>query len=918
MNLRRLLAAVLACALLSSLRPIAPSQAAAPTDVPAQVQTLANGLRVVVLEDHAAPVAQVAVWYRFGAGYETPGKTGLAHGLEHMMFRGTPALSTAGLDDLGARLGAQYNASTNNEYTHYYFVVPSDRTDLMIHVEADRMANLKLEQKDWDVEKQAVLQEWDQDYSRPQTKFGVAVDEALYPNSGFGSTALGVRDDIVKSTAVDLRKYHSEYYVPNNATLVVTGDVKAADVFASAKEWFGPIAQKPLPPAPAFPKAASGATVEMTGDTQNEVLDLAYALPPETPQNEKTLTALRLAVTALQNPRGDFRKLLGGEDPEGGAGGPGGPGGGRGGGGRGGGVISVRPDRHASSAHARLNVTQNRTAADVRTSYDKAIAQTMQTGINPEFIDAARHASLAALAYTRDSITGLGDRIGSRYVNPGDLTPEQSEALIKSISVADVNAAFRTYFVKPNVVGDFKPASAERRRVALGDLTAPSGGGEDFTDRVPDGVIVQAPWVKAGLDKPMTITSHVKPVSYMLPNGMRLLVQEVHANPTVFINGTVRLSSTFDPAGKTGLSALTAGVVGAGSAKYDQAAIRKMNDDLAAQIRFGDNFSAHGLASDTNTLIDVLADDLQHPAFPEDRFTTLKRAERLGLSRRDSLPAYRSSRAFLEALYPAGDPALAEPSTASLEAITMDDVKAFYAKYYRPDLTTIAVVGDINAEEIHAKILAAFGGWTATGPKPDAQLPPVPPPAPVRKIVEVAQRDDEVQIGTTAIARTSPDYDTFRVMNSLLGNGNFDSRLMDEARAKRGLVYGISSRLAAGRDRGTLTIAFRAVPSKADAAVTVVKTQLRRLQTELVPEGELMRQKVKMTAAQAVAEQSTAAIAADLLNIGTSDLPLDYYTTLSKRFAPITPADIERVAKAYLHPDNLVEVRTGPKTATDN
>ena len=123
-----------------------PAADAATANAPApQTRTLANGLKVVVIEDHAAPVAQVHMWYRFGALDETPGKTGLAHALEHMMFRGTHDLSSAGLDDMTARLGGEVNAQTENEMTHFYFVVPADRVDTIVHLEADRMRGLKLD-----------------------------------------------------------------------------------------------------------------------------------------------------------------------------------------------------------------------------------------------------------------------------------------------------------------------------------------------------------------------------------------------------------------------------------------------------------------------------------------------------------------------------------------------------------------------------------------------------------------------------------------------------------------------------------------------------------------------------------------------------------------------------------------------------
>ncbi|MBV8750139.1 MAG: insulinase family protein, partial [Candidatus Eremiobacteraeota bacterium] len=247
MSARRVVA-VLAAALLLSL-PLAPSVAtASPAAVPApQTRTLANGLKVVVIEDHAAPVAQVHMWYRFGALDETPGKTGLAHALEHMMFRGTHDLSSAGLDDMTARLGAEVNAQTENEMTHFFFVVPADRVDTIVHLEADRMRGLKLDPADWNLERGAVLEEYAEKHSNPVTSFIYDVNQRVYPNSRLGATSLGEKRDIEHATVTDLRRYYDEWYWPNNATLTVAGDVHAADVFADAQRWFGAIPSHKLP-----------------------------------------------------------------------------------------------------------------------------------------------------------------------------------------------------------------------------------------------------------------------------------------------------------------------------------------------------------------------------------------------------------------------------------------------------------------------------------------------------------------------------------------------------------------------------------------------------------------------------------------------------------------------------------------------
>jgi zinc protease len=184
----------------------------------------------------------------------------------------------------------------------------------------------------------------------------------------------------------------------------------------------------------------------------------------------------------------------------------------------------------------------------------------------------------------------------------------------------------------------------------------------------------------------------------------------------------------------------------------------------------------------------------------------------------------------------------------------------------------------------------------------------------VRRTVITATQDVSIELGSPALARTSPDFDPLVLANAIYGaSGSFESRLFREVREKRGLVYGASSSLEADRDRGTFTISFSAVPSKVDEAETVVRSELRRMQDEDVSADELARAKTRIVAEQLNAEQATSTIAGDLMRIALDDLPSTYYTTLSDRYASTTPGDVRRAAQTYFHPDNLVEVWIGPR-----
>jgi len=893
---RRIASALCAAAVLLCTAAI-PVRADAPNPVvAAHVRTLSNGLRVVVLEDHAAPVAVVNMWYRFGSAYEHRGKTGLAHALEHMMFRGTTTLSSSGLDDWGARLGAHVNAETTNEYTRYDLVLPADRVDGALRVEADRMHALKLAPADWNKERGAVLQEWTQDHSNALFSFGTGLQEKLYPGSPLGKTALGEKRDIEHATVADLRAYYHTWYAPNNATLVVTGDVEPSAVFASAQKWFGPIPSRAVPRVTiARPKAATGVVARVKAEYPFTVLDLAYAAPPANgPTEDDGLRAI-VALVALQNPRGPFRSALVDSGITLGFG------------------LQPSLDRHVATFHAFLLVAPGHTAEQARTAWKNVLAASLARGLDPEFVAAAKRSELTGLVFARDSISGLASALGSGYVFPGDRDPTTYAAEIEAIDVASVNAVARRVFATPNADAVLEPTTTDPAKAKPpSDL----GGAvkDDFGGRVPNGAVVQPAWMRTDLARPLALRSRVAPVQTTLPNGLKLLVQRVKDNGTVFISGSMRRSPDFEPAGKEGIAGIASALLSYGSANYDYTAQHRLSDDLGAGIGFGTSFGAHGLARDTDKLLDALADDVRRPLLPEDRFVLIRQNSAVATERRAIDPGYRASRAFAEALYPANDPALRESSKASLESITIDDVRAFVKKYHRPDLITLVIVGDVDPDAIKASVARAFGDWHADGPAPDPHLHPIPLPSPVRKIVETPSLDVSVELGQPAPAEGDVDADAFMLADALLDDQSFASRLFVEVRQKRGLVYNIGTTYSSDRDRGTWVASFRAVPSKVDAAEALVRDQIKRLQNELVDREELRRCATRQAARILLAEQATAAIASDLMNIGTDRLAPDYYSTLAERYARVTPADVRRAARTYFHPDHFVEIRTGPKS----
>ena len=293
----------------------APSRPAAPFggSPPHVTQTsVANGLRVVVVENHAVPLADVAMWYRFGSVDDPPGHHGLAHALEHMMFRGTHALSGAGLDLVDARLGIDANAETDYESTHYHQTVPVDALAVALHVEADRMHGLVLRQHVWEVERGAVLAELSEDASAASSALESSVRRAAYGTSAFAHDQVGTERDLLHTTANDLRAAYVAAYQPDNATLVVTGDVTPDAVQRLARTLFGPLRGHATIVHPRVPvPGARGFTVRL-GPFEQRVVDVAVAARGEGASD----SAAEEVTTELLGPKHEtFQRALGDDDP---------------------------------------------------------------------------------------------------------------------------------------------------------------------------------------------------------------------------------------------------------------------------------------------------------------------------------------------------------------------------------------------------------------------------------------------------------------------------------------------------------------------------------------------------------------------------------------------------------------------------
>ena len=307
--MRRVLTVVL---LLFAILPVAGSQATEHSVSAVQATVLDNGLRVLLLEDHRSPIVSFQVWYRVGSRNEPRGGTGLAHFLEHMMFKGTPSYPRGQFAELVERNGGRNNAFTTQDVTSYFVNIAADRLDLVLDLEADRMRNLLFDPKDVDAERQVVIEE-----RRTRTEddpggfLGEAVGAIAFKAHPYGQPIVGWMEDLTRITPAELRAFYDAYYVPGNAIIAAAGDFKAPELLDKIKRRFGALPRAPEPPkVTAIEPAQDGERrVTLHRQAQLPIVYLAWHTPNHTSADAP---ALELLSTVLSGGRASrlYRHLV--------------------------------------------------------------------------------------------------------------------------------------------------------------------------------------------------------------------------------------------------------------------------------------------------------------------------------------------------------------------------------------------------------------------------------------------------------------------------------------------------------------------------------------------------------------------------------------------------------------------------------
>ena len=851
---------------------------------------LSNGLRVLLVENHSAPVVTVQVIYRVGSRNEAVGHTGSTHFLEHMLFRGTPNFNKSKGTQIAQvlnRIGANFNATTWLDRTTYYETVPADQLELALQIESERMQHAWIRDKDRQAEMTVVRNELERDENEPDSIMWKHLFAHAFVAHPYHHPTIGWHSDVEGVPTSRLRQFYKEFYHPNNASLILVGDFKTEAALAMVQGYFEPIPSSPRP-IPAmytaeFPQQGER-RFEIRRPGQLGIVQMAWHVPPVEHIDSHALDVLQDVLSEGVNSRlyqalvekhlavyaGGYNLQL--RDP---------------------GIFIISAKLSSESTHDQ-----------VEAAIDEVLRTIQETPPDERELSRVKSQTRAAFSYQRHGTHQLSSMLAEFEATSSWRYMVHYLEQLEKVTPEDVLRVARTYFKRDNrTVGRFVPAAAEE---------------VDVSQRMQ---ITAAPAVSAVQKKKPAARGRSEITRQRFGNAV-LLAQENHLDNTVAIQGKLRGGQIFNPTGDSALSQLAAGMLKKGTQKRGKLeladALAQMGSSL--DFRLGTDsvtFSLRCLSEHTEETLGLLREILREPVFDKGEFDKLKkqRIDRLK-QRLDSTDAMAYDLLYRQ-LYPEPhfhyQPAVAE-LIAATEATTLADVEQFYHTYYGSGGMMVAGVGDLDPIGLHDFLCHAFADWNPE----TRELPPIDDvPLQAQGDVLVHGMPDKANVSIvlghqTSLKRLDKDYFPAMLANHVLGQSSLSSRLGVRIRDELGLTYGIYSFFPdVGRNAGPWAVSVTTHPDNVHAAIAETRKVTERFVKQGMTATELEEAKSSLIGSYLVHLTTNPEIAGRLLQLEQFGLGLDYFSKRAKEIQRVTHEQVLKALEHHVHPDRLTVAIAG-------
>jgi zinc protease len=902
MNPHRLFACLLLAGLLAPA--LAPAQpASAPPKGVTRVTAvegvteyrLANGLRILLIPDRSIDTVTVNVTYIVGSRHEGYGETGMAHLLEHLMFRGTPRFPEIKAEF--QKRGARYNGSTSYDRTNYFETFPaSDKTlDYVLDAEADRMVNAPIAKKDLDAEMTVVRNEFESGENSTFNVLRERVAASAFLWHNYGKAIIGARSDIENVPIERLQAFYRRYYQPDNAVLLVSGKVAEATALRLALKHFGRIArpahvQRDTYTVEPVQDGERTVTLRRAGDVQ--MVSAFYHLPPG---SHADYAAVDVLVALLGHvPSGRLHKALvetglassmfGTESQQ----------------------------REAGYAYFGASVRQDASLEAARDAMLKVLEGFAANPVTEDEVERARTRSVNDIELTIADSRRL-TMVLSETVGMGDwrLLYLHRDRL-KQVRVAEVQSAALRYLKSSNrTVGMFIPTKTPDRAEIppVPDLAAML---KDYrsTESIAQG--------EGFNPTPANIEARV--IRKTLPGGMQLaLLPKKTRGGTVIAQLSLQWGDEQSKMNRSAACGVASAMLLRGTRQNTREQLRNRFDRLKSRVGVGgDGGSVETVRDNLPETLRLMAEVLRQPSFPPDELEQLRQASLAGIETQRSDPSALAGLALSRHLNPLPPEhwlytATLDERSAQLKSLSLEDVKRCYSDFYGASHSQLAVVGDFDPEAITRLAGELFGDWKS--PRPYARIP--------QRVAEVPALNDVIVTPDKANAvlregmllklrDDNPDYPALLLGNYVLG-GSSDSRLVRRVREKEGLSYSVGSFLSADSffERGSFGIFAIYAPQNRARVEAAVGEELRKTLAEGFSAEEIDAGKKGLLQARQLARSNDDALAGRLAAYLVLGRSFAWDEQLEARIAALTPAAVAEALRRYIDPAKLSSVKAG-------
>jgi zinc protease len=858
-------------------------------DIPYERFVLDNGLTVIVHEDHKAPIVAVNIWYHVGSKNEKLGKTGFAHLFEHLMFGGSEHAQGRYIDTM-ERIGAtDLNGTTNSDRTNYFENVPTSALDLTLWMESDRMGHLlgALDQKTLDLQRGVVQNEKRQGENQPYGVTEQLITQNTYPaGHPYSWTTIGDMADLDAASMKDVQDWFKTYYGPSNVVLVLAGDIDVKTAREKVTKYFGDIpAGPPVAHQQVWIAKMSGTHRQIVQDRVPQARIYKVWNIPEYGSAEADY--LDLVSDCLSNGKSSrFYKRLVYEDQI---------------------ATDARSFTDLSEIggqfYVRATARPGQSITQVEKEVDEELARFLKDGPTPEEMQRVKAQYEANFIRGIVRIGGFGgksDRLAQSQVFRG--SPDAYKISLKRVQDAtaeDLKAAARkwlsdgVYILEVDPFPDYKTASTGADRNKAPDTGTP-------------------PELK--LPKLQRAT---------LSNGLKIILAERHEVPLV--NFTLASDAGFasDALTSPGTANLAMQVLTDGTRTRDALQVSDELQAIGATIRGSSNLdlsfvSLSALTAKLDPSLDLFADVVLHPSYPE---TEVKREQKLtiaGIEREQNSPGTVALRVLPELLYgpghPYGNPSTGSGTKESVAKLTREDLVKFHETWLRPNNSTLIVVGDTTLSEMTPKLEKLFAGWkSGSVPVKNVKTVSVAAKSTVYLIDKPGALQSVIVAGVVAPPRANPQEIAIEAMNDSLG-GTFGARLNMNLREDKHWSYGVRTVLRDARSQRPFYAIAPVQTDKTKESLVEMNKEFRGIVGDHpISADELTKIQLNETLKLPGSRETLDELGQSIVDLVQFGLPDDYYETYADRVRALKVSDVDGAAKEVVRPDNLTWIVVGDR-----